>query len=153
MSLLKLHKDIHPSTNYEIDTLMQNSHQKRVIAAVIEKDGRFLLAQRGKQDSNYGKWEFPGGKLEKHETDQECLARELNEELAIVATIGRHLCDVPFESKNVLYLMRVYHVPFFQGALILREHLQAHWVTVKDLSSYVVPEPDKPVIAYLQKNF
>lgn len=51
-----------------------------VIAAVIEKDNKFLIAQRGKKDHLYGKWEFFGGKMEAGETDQQCLQRELNEE-------------------------------------------------------------------------
>lgn len=132
---------------------MQILNRKRVIASVIEKDGLFLLAQRGKQDSLYGKWEFPGGKLEGTETDQECLARELNEEFGIDATIGEHLCDVSFEHKNTPYVMRAYHVPSFDGELELREHLQIRWVSPCDLVSYPVPEPDKPIIAYLQDKF
>lgn len=132
---------------------MQNLNRKKVIASVIERDGLFLLAQRGKQDSLYGKWEFPGGKLEGCETDEECLARELNEEFGIHATIGKHLYDVPFEHKDTPYVMRAYHVPFFEGELELKEHLQIHWVSVNDLTSYSVPEPDKPIITYLQEVF
>ena len=130
---------------------MQILDRKRVIAAVIEKNGLFLLAQRGKQDFCYGKWEFPGGKVEGSETDQECLARELHEEFGIHAIIGDHLCDVPFEHKNIAYVMRAYHVPFFTGELTLTEHLQINWVSVSNLSSYSVPDPDKPIIAYLQE--
>ncbi len=129
------------------------NNRKKVIASVIKKDGLFLLAQRGKQDALYGKWEFPGGKQEGSESDQECLARELKEEFGIDATIGQHLCDVPFEHKDMPYVMRAYLVPSFKGELELREHLQIHWVTASDLTSYVVPEPDKPIIAYIQENF
>ncbi len=132
---------------------MQILARKKVIAAVIQKDGLFLLAQRGKQDSLYGKWEFPGGKAEGAESDQECLMRELNEELGITATIGGHILDVPFENKDTAYLMRAYHVPFFTGELILHEHLQINWVLASDLSSYSIPDPDKPIVAYLQKKF
>jgi len=63
------------------------------------------------------------------------------------------LYDVLFEHKDTPYVMRAYHVSFFEGELDLKEHLQIHWVSLGDLASYCVPEPDKPTNAYLQENF
>lgn len=60
----------------------------RVVAALIEREGRILIAQRGPEDRWAGKWEFPGGKMEPGETPEQALARELDEELGIQATIG-----------------------------------------------------------------
>lgn len=132
---------------------MQILNRKKVIAAVIEMNSLFLLAQRGKQDDLYGKWEFPGGKVEGVESDQECLMRELEEEFGICAVIGDHICDVPFEHKDTPYVMRAYHVPSFTGELVLNEHLKVHWVSIADLSSYSVPDPDKPIITYLKNRY
>ena len=61
---------------------MQNSqlNKKFIAAAIIENNGKILIAQRAKNDSLLGKWEFPGGNVEAGETLQECLKRELHEE-------------------------------------------------------------------------
>ena len=63
-----------------------------VAAAVIEKDGKILIAQRKKGWRFAGKWEFPGGKIEPNETPEECLRRELREELGIETEIGDFFC-------------------------------------------------------------
>lgn len=125
------------------------THAKKVIAGVIEKNNLILLAQRGKRDHIYGKWEFPGGKVEDGETDQECLIRELYEEFGIHAEIGNHLCDSAFIYNNQSYIMRAYHVPAFTGNITLTEHLQIQWVSIDQLQTYDVPEPDKPIVATL----
>ena len=122
------------------------SSTKKVIAAIIRKDNKYLLAQRAKKDIFYGKWEFPGGKLEDGETDEQCLRRELYEELQITAEIGDYFCSSFFEYKGQSMEMRAYFVDSFSGEIILHEHQQIHWVEMKDLASYDVPEPDRPII-------
>lgn len=122
---------------------------KKVIAAVIVKDGKFLIAQRSRPDSAYGKWEFPGGKMEAGETDQECLQRELFEEFGIRAEIGNYLCSSFFEHKGHATEMRAYLVPSYAGELQLLEHLAIKWVDVHELDSFEMPEPDAPIVEYL----
>ena len=63
-----------------------------VTAAVIERDGHILIAKRRQGSRFAGKWEFPGGKLEKGETPEQCLKRELQEELEIVTVVGDLIC-------------------------------------------------------------
>jgi mutator protein MutT len=128
---------------------MQNLPTKKVIASVIKQNGKFLIAQRAKQDSNYGKWEFPGGKMEEGETEQECLQRELFEEFGIKAKIGNYLCSSFFEHKGDLVEMRAYVVSSYSGELQLLEHQQIAWVKLEDLASFDMPDPDKPIVAYL----
>lgn len=129
--------------------MLKNQNCKKVIAAVIKNGSQVLLAQRGKKDSLYGKWEFPGGKLEQGESDLECLKRELFEEFGIHAEIGSYLCSSFFEKNNVEYEMRAYLVSSFVGEIELREHLQIHWVSLSQLSQYDVPTPDVPIIEKL----
>lgn len=62
-----------------------------VVAAILEQNGRILLAQRGAGSDQAGLWEFPGGKVEAGESQPEALARELDEELGICARIGDHV--------------------------------------------------------------
>lgn len=125
------------------------SHTKKVIASIIYKDNKFLLAQRSKKDILYGKWEFPGGKLEPNETYEECLKRELNEEFGVIATIGNYFCSSYFEHKGQQYEMMAFFVDNIEGDFILREHHAIAWVPLHELSSYDVPEPDKPIIQAL----
>lgn len=131
---------------------MPNLSKKKVVAGIIKKNDTILIAQRAKKDSLYGKWEFPGGKMEQGETEQECLKRELYEEFGIDAKIGEYFYTVPFEHKNQSMEMLVFFVHFFSGEIILHEHNQIKWVKKEDLLLYDFPEPDKPVIQKLLDN-
>ncbi|HCR8675835.1 TPA: NUDIX domain-containing protein, partial [Shigella flexneri] len=64
-----------------------------VVAAIIERDGKILLAQRPAQSDQAGLWEFAGGKVELDESQQQALVRELNEELDIEATVGEYVAS------------------------------------------------------------
>ena len=125
---------------------MLNSTNKKVIAAVIKKDNKVLIAQRAKKDTLYKKWEFPGGKMESGETEHECLSRELFEEFGIKAVIGSYICSSFFEHKGQPTEMRAYYVDSFSNDFNLYEHLQIKWVDVKELYSYDMPDPDKPIV-------
>jgi mutator protein MutT len=129
-----------------------NNNNKRLIAAaIIEKDGKVLIAQRSKNDGLQGKWEFPGGKVEEGETLHECLKRELFEELSIRAEVGEHVCTSTFLHKDTIFDMYVFKVPFFTGTLTLNEHMAVHWVTPQELSNYEFPDPDLPIVNLLKK--
>jgi mutator protein MutT len=119
---------------------------RRVIAGVIERDGLFLIAQRAKRDAQYGLWEFPGGKVEVGETDQECLARELFEEFVIHAEIGEYLCESTFISGEKEVTLAAYRVLAYSGEFELRDHLQIKWVTKVELDDYMFPHPDLTII-------
>ncbi len=133
---------------------MQNSNQtnkKLIAAAIIEQNGKILIAQRAKKDSLFGKWEFPGGKVEEGETLEECLKRELFEELGIQAEVGEYFCTSTFYYNNILFDMCVFKVPAFCGNIQLNEHSAIAWVTPNELNQYSFPEPDLPVVELLQK--
>ncbi len=122
---------------------------KKVIAAIIRKDNTFLIAQRAKRDDLFGKWEFPGGKMEEGETEHQCLQRELFEEFTIKANIGEYFCSSYFEHKGHLVEMRAYFVDSFTGEFVLNDHQQIKWVGKDELLSYDMPDPDKPIIKKL----
>lgn len=125
---------------------------KKVIAGVIERNGKFLIAQRSKKDSFYGKWEFPGGKMEAGETEESCLQRELFEELGIRAEIGSYICSSYFEQNGKLFELKAWYVHSFSGEPILYEHLQFRWVEKNELLQFEYPEPDLPIIQELLKS-
>ncbi len=131
---------------------MQNTNKKYIAAAVIEKNGKILIAQRSQQAKCHpGFWEFPGGKVEAGETLQECLKRELYEELSIHAEIGEQLCTSSFYLNNTEYDMCVFMIRSFQGEIKLNEHSACAWVTPAELSNFTYPQPDLPVVELLQK--
>lgn len=144
------------------DTITNIPKTKKVIAALIPASAKatadkhthskILIAQRAKKDALYGKWEFPGGKMEENETEQECLARELFEELGIHAQIGDYFCSSFFEHKSSMWEMRTYFVPSFTGEIELREHQEIRWINIKDLPEYDMPEPDGPIVEKLLKS-
>jgi 8-oxo-dGTP diphosphatase len=123
---------------------------KQVTAAVIEKDGKILLAQRKAGDALAGKWEFPGGKLEPGETPQACLRRELNEEFGVDTEIGAFVCSSEFEYKHNHIELLVYRARHLGGEFELRDHSAIAWVTPAELDTYDLASADIPVVAALR---
>ena len=107
--------------------------QRRILVTcgLIERDGNYLIVQRGGTSRHALKWEFPGGKLESGETLEICMARELKEELTIDVLVHQRLESViRLDGELILEL-----VPFFctivGGKIRLLEHLNMAWVDVK----------------------
>jgi len=131
--------------------MKKNTNKKLIAAAIIQKDDKVLIAQRAKKDAFCGLWEFPGGKLEDGETLEECLKRELYEELGIHAEVGDYFCTSTFYHKDTLFDMRVFKVLSYQGEIQLIEHSAIAWIRPSELSQYEFPEPDLPIVKLLQK--
>lgn len=88
----------------------------KVVAAVIERDGKILVGQRRKSDSHGLKWEFPGGKVERGEAPTAALARELEEELGIQARVGREIVRYAHAyPKRATILLIFFSVTQFSG--------------------------------------
>lgn len=98
-----------------------------VVAAIIERDGQILLAQRPPQADQAGLWEFAGGKVEAGETQPQALVRELREELGIEATVGRYIASHQREVSGRMIHLHAWHVPAFSGEVIAHEHQQLVW--------------------------
>ena len=121
-------------------------------AALIDSDGRVLLAQRPRGKIMGGLWEFPGGKVECDETPESALIRELHEELAI-NTQASCLAPIAFAShayeQNHLILL-LYACRQWQGRARHQEGGKIAWVRPQDLRNYKMPPADLPLIAMLQ---
>ncbi|MEN8834325.1 MAG: 8-oxo-dGTP diphosphatase MutT [Pacificibacter sp.] len=120
--------------------------------ALIDADGRVLLAQRPEGKSMAGLWEFPGGKIEENETPEQALVRELHEELGI-ETWDSCLAPLTFASHsydNFHLLMPVFACRKWNGIPQAREGQTLKWVRPNDLRDYPMPEADIPLIPILR---
>lgn len=120
--------------------------------ALLDQDGRILLAQRPQGKSLAGLWEFPGGKVEQGETPEETLVRELHEELGITTKIA---CLAPLTFASHTYeafhlLMPLYVCRRYEGIPHGREGQNVKWVKPQALRDYPMPPADEPLIPYLQ---
>ena len=123
-----------------------------VAAALVDSDGRVLIAKRPQGKSLAGLWEFPGGKLEAGETPEACLIRELDEELGIQVS---QACLAPFVFASHGYdsfhlLMPLYLCRRWEGSARAREHEAIAWVKPSRLSDYPMPPADAPLVAWLR---
>jgi len=118
---------------------------EKVTAAVIEKNGKILIAKRKRSQKLGGKWEFPGGKLEPGETPEECLKRELREELGIDAIIGPYICFNTFTYRHITIKLLAYRISRFSGTIKLNDHEKIKWILPKDLNKYDLAEADIPI--------
>src|SRR5690606_37482973 len=121
-----------------------------VMAAVIaDATGRILLARRTEGRDLAGLWEFPGGKREPGETPEAALARELHEELGIVAEIGPAVISVPCRYPHKRLRLDVRRVDAWQGTPKGLDSQALAWVPPHKLTSYAMPGADRPVVAAL----
>ena len=119
--------------------------------ALVDADGRVLIAQRPEGKSMAGLWEFPGGKVETGERPEQSLIRELKEELGIVV---KEECLAPLTFASHGYddfhlLMPLYICRRWEGQVIAREGQNLAWVRANKLRDYPMPAADIPLIPYL----
>ena len=131
----------------------QKSHPLLLVTAcaLVDSDGRVLLTQRPDGKALAGLWEFPGGKVDPGETPEECLIRELHEELGITV---KPACLAPLTFASHTYetfhlLMPLFICRRYEGIPRPMEGQGLKWVRPKDMREYPMPPADIPLIPFL----
>ena len=124
-----------------------------VVAALIKKEDKILIAKRSTGDKNVlGKWEFPGGKVEKDEDEKVAIEREIKEEfeLKIKAEkyITNNICNYPTKVVD----LRLYRCKYISGDFKLHDHSEYLWVDANNILDYDLAPADIPLAKYIKEN-
>ena len=122
-----------------------------VACAIIESGGKVLTAQRSEEMSMPLKWEFPGGKIKDGESPEECLKREVLEELGIQVTVGPPLAPATHRYPTFTVTLFPFICAIAEGEITVHEHAAIAWLPPSELHTLDWAEADWPVIKRYQK--
>ena len=123
-------------------------------AIIVDKDGKILIGQRPEGKALAGLWEFPGGKIEDGESIEQCIKREIFEELNVQCEVGEFLLTVSRSYEHgdfqlMVYLAKIIDVENLKANV----HQNLRWVTANEMNNYEFPPADVEIIEYLQNKF
>ena len=124
----------------------------QVAAAIIRKDNKILICQRGAGGSTAFLWEFPGGKLEPDETLEECLVRECKEELEIDIKVGKIFAETEYEYPDRKIAFTFFETELTSGKIKTNVHEDVKWVAAAELKDYEFCPADVAIIKILYYN-
>lgn len=116
----------------------------RVVAAVVEREGLYLITQRRQEAVLGGLWEFPGGRVEPGETDEQALGRELSERLGVTASIGMRLSERTTVYPDYEVTLALYSASIAPEEAPRRERVQDfRWIRSEDFDQFQFPAADQ----------
>lgn len=121
-----------------------------VVAALIWKEGRFLICQRPAHKARGLLWEFVGGKVEPGETKQEALIRECREELAVTVAVGDVFMELTHTYPDLTVHLTLFHAKIESGTPQLLEHNDIRWICTEQISQYDFCPADEEILQALQ---
>ncbi|MBN2891514.1 MAG: (deoxy)nucleoside triphosphate pyrophosphohydrolase [Bacteroidales bacterium] len=121
-----------------------------VAAVIINENNEILIARRKQNISNGGKWEFPGGKLEKGETHEMALERELLEEFNIITKTGKYIGSKTHTKDKISINLYVYFSTFISGNFELSDHDKITWENAQNLKKIDFSDADIHFVKMLQ---
>jgi 8-oxo-dGTP diphosphatase len=123
----------------------------KVSAAICVKDHQVFIAQRRPADFLGGYWEFPGGKIKADETPEQCLIRELKEELNIDICVGKRIGSHIHHYDHISIELIAFSAEVIKGEIVLREHADCKWVNINDLSRFKFSAADIPFVKMIKR--
>lgn len=122
-----------------------------VVAALIVKDGRFMICQRPANKKRAFLWEFVGGKVEKGESKEQALVRECREELGVTVRPGALFCEVDHDYPDISVRLSVYYADIVEGEPQKLEHEDIRWITTCEIPLYEFCPADKDILEKIKK--
>ena len=120
-----------------------------VVAAVIKKNNKYLITQRNRNKHFAFHWEFPGGKVDKDESFEKALKREIHEELSININIIMKIASEKFKDEIINVNVHYFLCEKLDEDIILSEHEDMKWVLKKDLLNFKLAPGDSKIVKYL----
>jgi 8-oxo-dGTP diphosphatase len=121
------------------------------VAVIWNDKGHILIDRRLPKGMMGGLWEFPGGKIEISETVEECIKREIEEELGIEIEVGKHLITIDHTYTHLRVTLTVHHCRHLSGIPQPIECDEIRWVSLEELDNFTFPEANIQIISALRK--
>ena len=121
-----------------------------VVAGIIQKDGKILIARRKEGQHMEHLWEFPGGKIEEGETPEQCIERELFEEFEIKSKVGEFVAKSIFDYGVKTVRLCGYLVEYLSGEFVLNEHSEIQWIEKSEFGNFEFCPADLPIVEALK---
>ena len=131
-------------------TLSSPPHKRIGVAIIRNQAGQILIDRRPDRGEMGGLWEFPGGKIESYETVEECIVREIKEELSLTVAVGECLTVVNHNYQAFKITLFVYECQYLGGTPKPLASEEIRWVNLEELSEYNFPEANLEIIATLK---
>lgn len=121
-----------------------------VVAALIQDGDKYLIAKRSTGDTNvYGKQEFPGGKVESNETEEQAIEREIKEEFELIIKAKKYITNNVCEYTKKTINLKLYECQHIDGEFKLHDHSEYRWVAVEELLKYDLAPADLSLAEYI----
>ena len=120
----------------------------KVVAAILEKEDKILIAKKREGKPLAGLWEFPGGKIEEGETPEESLIRELMEEMNIKVRVNEYVGESIYDyGDGKVISLKGFTAEIIEGNIKLTDHDEYKWVTLEEICNYRIAPADIPLIS------
>ena len=124
----------------------------KVVAALIQKENKILIAKRSTGDPNVlGKWEFPGGKVELNEDEHQAIEREILEEFELKIKAKDFIVNNVCEYPGKIVDLRLYSCDYISGDFKLHDHSEYNWVSKEEIMDYDLAPADIPLANYIKE--
>jgi 8-oxo-dGTP diphosphatase len=124
-----------------------------VCCAIIIKDAKILAVQRGPESSHPWQWEFPGGKIHFDENEEQCIVREIDEELSVEVDVIDRLQSIEFDYGTKKIRLIPFVCQIISGEIMLTEHVAQRWFSLEEWKSFNWSGADHELIRINQENF
>ena len=122
-----------------------------VVAAVVMRNGKYMIARRAPGKHLAGYWEFPGGKIEEGESPEDSLQREIDEEFGVYAQVGAYLGENVHGYGDKTVRLMAYEATVVQDIHQSMDHDQIEWVELNQMDDYPLATADVPLLRYLRR--